>query len=160
MKGGYHMLANEMLAKEIMNREVIVVKEEDTIEDVIKLLLEHNISGIPVVDDQRRVIGIVTEGDIIYRSKKLQIPTYFTILDSYIFLESTKNFEKDLKKMAAYKVSEVMTKKVITVEQDEKIEEIATLMTTKRINRIPIVDNGKIVGIVSRRDIIQAYAKE
>jgi len=149
-----------MLAKDIMNRDVITVKEQDTVEDVIKLLLEHNISGVPVVDEENKIVGIVTEGDIIFRSKKLQIPTYFTILDSYIFLESTKNFEKDLKKMAAYRVSDVMTKKVVTVEQDETIEEIATLMTTKRINRIPIVEKGKLVGIVSRRDIIKAYAKE
>lgn len=149
-----------MLAKDIMNCDVVTVKEEDTVENVIKLLLENNISGVPVVDEEGTVIGIVTEGDIIFRSKKLHIPTYFTILDSYIFLESTKNLENDIRKMAAYRVKEVMTKKVITVEQDETIEEIATLMTTKKINRIPIVDKGKIVGIVSRRDIIKAYAKD
>lgn len=155
MKGGY-----QMLVKEIMNRDVITVTEENTVEDVIKLLLEHNISGVPVINEEKKVVGIVTEGDIIFRSKKLQIPTYFTILDSYIFLESTKNFKNDLKKMVAYKVTDVMTKKVFTVEQEASIEDIATLMTTKKINRIPIVDKGVLVGIVSRRDIIKAYAKE
>ncbi|MDR5659335.1 CBS domain-containing protein [Serpentinicella sp. ANB-PHB4] len=149
-----------MLAKEIMNTEVISVTQDETVETVIKLLLEHNISGVPVIDKEEVVIGIVTEGDLIFKSKKLQIPTYFTILDSYIFLESTKNLEKDIKKMAAYKIKDIMTTEVFTVEEDATIEDVATLMTTKRVNRIPVTKDGRLTGIVSRRDIIKAYAQE
>jgi len=148
-----------MLAKDIMTKEVITVKQDNTIEEVIKLVLEHNISGLPVVDEDNKVIGIITEGDLIYRSKKLHIPTFFTLLDSYIFLENPKNLEEQLKKMTGYKVKDVMTEDVIAVDHEETIEEIATIMSRKNINRIPVLKEGKLVGIVSRRDIIKAYAR-
>ncbi|GAB6085281.1 CBS domain-containing protein [Alkaliphilus crotonatoxidans] len=147
-----------MLAREIMTKDVITVKREDTVEHVIKLLMEHNVSGLPVVDEENHVVGMITEGDLIYRSKKLQIPSYFTILDSYIFLESTKTIQEQIRKMVGYRVEDVMTEKVISVDVEENIEEIATLMATKKVNRVPITENGKLVGIVSRRDIIKAYA--
>lgn len=148
-----------MLAKEIMTVNVISVKKEDTVENVIKLLMDNNISGMPVIDEDNRVIGIVTEGDLIYRSKKLQIPSYFTILDSYIFLENPKTINEQLRKMVGYKVEDIMTEDVIMVDEDEEVEEIATIMTSKKINRVPVVKDGKLVGIVSRRDIIRAYAR-
>jgi len=148
-----------MLAKDIMTKEVITVKQDNTIEEVIKLVLENNISGLPVVDEDNKVIGIITEGDLIYRSKKLHIPTFFTLLDSYIFLENPKNLEEQLKKMTGYKVKDVMTEDVIAVDHEETIEEIATIMSRKNINRIPVLKEGKLVGIVSRRDIIKAYAR-
>lgn len=87
-----------MLAKDIMTKNVISVKKEDLVENVIKILMDQNISGVPVVNDKDHVIGIVTEGDLIYRSKKLKIPTFFSILDGYVFLESTKTIEQQLKK--------------------------------------------------------------
>ncbi len=147
-----------MLAKEIMTKEVISVKSQDLVEDVIKILMDKNISGVPVVDDENHVIGIVTEGDLIYRSKKLKIPTFFSILDGYVFLESTKTIEKQLKKMVGYRVEDVMTVDVITVEEDQTVEDVATLMTKEKINRVPVVAAGKLVGIISRRDIIRSYS--
>lgn len=141
-----------------MTREVISVKSQDLVEDVIKILMEKNISGVPVVDDEEHVIGIVTEGDLIYRSKKLRIPTFFSILDGYVFLESTKTIEKQLKKMVGYRVEDVMTTEVITVEEDQTVEDVATLMTKEKINRVPVVANDRLVGIISRRDIIRSYS--
>jgi len=147
-----------MLAKDIMTKDVISVKSQDLVEDVIKILMEKNISGVPVVDDEERVIGIVTEGDLIYRSKKLRIPTFFSILDGYVFLESTKTIEKQLKKMVGYRVEDVMTTEVITVEDDQTVEEVATLMTKEKINRVPVIKDNRLVGIISRRDIIRSYS--
>lgn len=147
-----------MLAKEIMTKDVISVKSKDLVEDVIKILMEKNISGVPVVDDDNHVIGIVTEGDLIYRSKKLKIPTFFSILDGYVFLESTKTIEKQLKKMVGYRVEDVMTTDVITVDEEQTVEEVATLMTKEKINRVPVVADEQLVGIISRRDIIRSYS--
>lgn len=149
-----------MLAKDIMTREVITARKEDTVEDVIKLLLDHNVSGLPVVDEENRVVGIITEGDLIYRSKNLHLPAYFTLLDSYIFLENPKNLETQIRKMAGYKVEEVMTAEVIVVNEEETIETVATLMTEKKVNRIPVVKKDELVGVISRRDIIKAYASK
>ena len=147
-----------MLAKDIMTKNVISVKKEDLVENVIKILMDQNISGVPVVDEKGQVIGIVTEGDLIYRSKKLKIPTFFSILDGYVFLESTKTIEQQLKKMVGYRVEDVMTKDVITVEEDATVEDVATVMTKENINRVPVVKNKILVGIISRRDIIRSYS--
>jgi CBS domain-containing protein len=147
-----------MLAKDIMTRDVIAVKSQDLVENVIKILMEKNISGVPVVDDDNHVIGIVTEGDLIYRSKKLKIPTFFSILDGYVFLESTKTIEKQLKKMVGYRVEDVMTTDVITVREDQTVEDVATIMTKEKINRVPVVKDERLVGIISRRDIIRSYS--
>ncbi|MCD5410771.1 MAG: CBS domain-containing protein [Clostridiales bacterium] len=149
-----------MLVKDIMTTNVISVKKEQKIENAVKILMDNNFSGMPVVDVENKVIGVITEGDLIYRSKKLRIPTFFTILDSYIFLESMKNLEKQIKKMVGYRVEDVMTVDVITVTEDTTVEEIATIMTRKKINRVPVVKEGVLVGVVSRRDIIKAYARE
>ena len=148
-----------MKVNEIMTTEVITTRKDNTVEDVIKLLVEHNISGVPVVDDENYVVGIITEGDIIYRSKKLRIPSYFTILDSYIFLDNPNSVQEQMKKMVGYKVEDVMSDTVIVVKEDESVEEEATIITHKKVNRLPVVKDGKLVGIVSRRDIIKAYAK-
>lgn len=147
-----------MLAKDIMTKDVISVKSQDLVEDVIKILMDKNISGVPVVDDEDHIIGIVTEGDLIYRSKKLRIPTFFSILDGYVFLESTKTIEKQLKKMVGYRVEDVMTTEVITVGDEQTVEEVATIMTKKKINRVPVVKDNRLVGIISRRDIIRSYS--
>lgn len=149
-----------MLAKDIMTKEVITVTKEDNVETVIKLILEHNISGLPVINEESHVIGIITEGDLIYRSKKLHVPSFFTLLDSYIFLENPKNLEGELKKITGYKVKDVMTEDVVTVSADDEIEKIATFMAKDNINRIPVVKDKKLVGIVSRRDIIKGYANQ
>lgn len=149
-----------MLVKDIMTKHVFTVKKEEKIENAVKILMDNNFSGMPVVDDENKVVGIITEGDLIYRSKKLRIPAFLTVLDSYIFLESMKNLEKQIKKMVGYRVEDVMTVGVITAKENTTVEEIATIMTNKKVNRIPIVKDGVLVGVVSRRDIIKAYARE
>lgn len=148
-----------MLAKDIMTKEVVAVHKDEAIESVIKLLLEKDISGAPVVDDENVLVGIVSEGDLIYKSKKFHFPLYFTILDSYIFLEKPKMIEEQISKMTAYKVESMMSTEVHSASESATIEEIATIMNEKGVNRIPIVDeNRKVVGIVTRKDIIKSYS--
>ncbi len=151
-------MGEELRAKDIMTKDVITVKKDHTVNQVIEILMDKNISGVPVVNDEDQVIGIVTEGDLIYRSKKLEIPRYFTILDSYIFLDNTKKMEEQIRKMVGYRVEDIMTKDVIVVDKEDTLEEIATVMTKKSVNRVPVVADAKLVGIVTRRDIIRAYA--
>lgn len=153
-------MADERRAKDIMTRDVITVTKDQTVNQVIEILMDKNISGLPVVDENGKVIGIVTEGDLIYRSKKLEIPRYFTILDSYIFLDNTKKMEEQIRKMVGYRVKDIMTSEVIVVDAEETVEEIATIMTKKNVNRVPVIQEGMLVGIVTRRDIIRAYASD
>ena len=146
-----------MKAQDIMKKNVITVKETDTVEDVAKVLLEYGIGGVPVVKEDGRVVGIITEGDLIYQGKKFKIPAFIEILGGVFYFDEPRRIEKDLKKMVATKAVDVMSTKVTSVEENTPLEDIATLMVEKEINRVPVVDSqGKLVGIISRQDIIRS----
>ncbi len=149
-----------MQAKDIMTTDVITVAPEATVEEVAKIITDRGVSGVPVVDSNGKLVGIVTEGDIIARSKKLHIPTHFQLLGGVIYLEGTKKLEKDLQKMVAFQVKDLMTAKVFTVSPEAPVEEIATIMTEERVNRIPVVEHGKLVGIISRADIVRTLIRK
>ena len=149
-----------MNAKDIMTPNVITVKKTDSVEHAIKLLLENNVTGLPVVDEKNHVLGIITEGDLIYRGGEITPPRYLAIFDSYIFLDSPNKFEKQLKKMTGMFVEDVMTSPVIVIESNKVVDDAAKLMTKHKVNRLPVVENEILVGIISRRDIIKSYASK
>lgn len=148
-----------MLAKDIMTKEVITVKPDTKVEEVASLLVENKISGIPVVNDNNEVIGVVTEKDLIVKASELKVPFYITLFDSIIFLENPIRFNNDLKKYVASQVKDAMTTNVQVVEEDTPVTEIASIMQKKRVNRVPVVRNGKLVGIITRNDILKSVVK-
>lgn len=143
-----------MKAKEIMTREVRTVKPDTTVDEIAKILANNHISGVPVVDDDDHIVGIVTEHDLLLKDEiehavpRMALFGLFVVPDELIY----KAYE-DYHKVHA---SEIMTKKVITFLEDTEVTEIALFMHKHKINRVPIVRNGKLVGIVSRGDIIRA----
>jgi CBS domain-containing protein len=148
-----------MLAKEIMTKDVITVKPEDTVKDAAKLLAEHKISGMPVVNGEREVVGIVSEGDFIVRSQKLKVPSYIQILGGIIYLDDPREFKEELRRVAAYLVKDIMTEEVVTVDEDTEVEEVASIMFEEGVNRVPVVDaENRLAGIVSRADIVRSLA--
>lgn len=149
-----------MLAKDIMTVDVITVTPDDTVEDVIRLLVDNKVSGIPVVNAGSEVVGIVTEGDLMVRSQKLRVPSYIQILGGVIYLDDPAEFKEELKKSVAVKVEDIMTTDPIIVEEDTPVDEIATIMADSGVNRLPVVKNEKLVGIVSRADIIRSLARK
>lgn len=149
----------EMLAKDIMTSEVITVKAHDQVDEVARLLVDHQISGIPVIDEKRHVIGIVTEKDLIIKASQLRVPFYVTLFDSIIFLENPIRFKNDLKKYTAVNVEDAMTEKVVVVEEDTEVSDVVRLMQNKRINRVPVVRHGELVGIITRNDVIKSMVK-
>lgn len=145
-----------MKAKDIMTRDVITVTAETTVKEVAQLLIKHKISGLPVVDEDGKVIGMVSEGDLIYQDKKLHTPAFLEILGGIIFLENPQRLGNDLMKMTAATVGAVMTKKVFTIGEDTSVSDAATLMIEKQVNRLPVVNKaGKLVGILTRQDLIK-----
>jgi CBS domain-containing protein len=148
-----------MQAKDIMTKEVLTVKEDMTVEEVAKFLVEHRISGAPVVDETDKLKGIITEADLIIRDKKVHIPTVIQLLEGVIYLESPKRFEEEMGRILGQKVSEVMTKAVVTITPNTYIEDVATLMSTERKYLLPVVEKDKIVGIVGKADVVKAIAK-
>jgi len=144
-----------MKVKDVMTAAVITVASGDSVEKCARLLQEHNISGLPVVDKDNKVIGMVTEGDLIRRASRIKAPGYLEILGGLIYLGSPKKFVDELKRAMAHEAGHLMSAKVITVQPGDDIEKAATLMLDKDIGRLPVVDSeGALVGIVSRRDIM------
>jgi len=147
-----------MNAQKIMTWNVVTVKEDLLVKDLAKILSENRISGVPVVDDAGKVIGIVTENDLIDQTKKIHIPTVVSIFDSFLFLESTEKLEKDLKKMAASTVKDICSREIVSVNIDAPLDEIATLMSEKKVHTLPVMDGGKLVGVIGKSDIIRTLA--
>lgn len=143
-------------ARDIMTQEVITVQPNAPIRDLAEIFIEHNISGVPVVDDKGKVLGIATESDLIFHSKRLKVPTVLTILDSFIFLDSPEKMEQELRKIAAASVSDVYTTPPVTITPDTPLDEIASLMTEKQVHTLPVLDDSeKMIGIVGKKDIIR-----
>jgi CBS domain-containing protein len=147
----------KLLAKDIMVKKVITIKKEASIEKLSELLLKNKISGVPVVDDDGKMVGIATEGDLIIRDSDLHFPRYFKLLDSIIYLESLNKFKSNLKKYLGTKVEDVMTAKVRTVREDTPVSEVANIMIRNNVNRVPVLNRkGGLVGIITRADIVKS----
>jgi len=145
-----------MRAGDIMRREVRTVGPDATVEEVAAILAEAEYSGLPVVDEEDRVIGIVTEADLLARAKRLNLPKFFPFLGGVIYLEDPRRFEEELRKATAARVRDVMTAEVVTVTEDTPLEDVATLLVERGINRVPVVRDGRLVGIITRDDILRA----
>ena len=144
-----------MYIKDIMTSEIVTVREDDTVEKCANLLITHNLSGLPVLDESGKVKGIVTEGDLIRRASRVKGPAALEVLGGIFYLESPKKFMDDLKKTMGNSAKDIMTKEVITVDPDKLIEEAATLLVQNKIKRLPVIDKeGNLIGIVSRKDIM------
>ncbi|SCI36800.1 MULTISPECIES: CBS domain-containing protein [unclassified Romboutsia] len=152
---------NNKKAKDIMTTDVIVAKKGDTISKVANILISGKIGGMPVVDDDNKVIGVISETDIIKKEKKAHSTPFINVLEGIIFLDNFNKMEKDLKEISAYKVEDLMSTNIITVNEDDTFDNIANLMINKSINRVPVVDKeNKLKGIICRYDIIRAMYNE
>ncbi len=144
-----------MLVKDIMTKDVITVSSDDSVEKCAKLLQENDISGLPVIDEEDHVVGIVTEGDLIRRASRIKAPGYLEILGGLIYLGSPKKFVDELQRAMAVTAGQLMSIDVVSIRPDDKVEKAATVMVEKGINRLPVLDvRDKLIGIVSRRDIM------
>jgi len=141
--------------KDIMTKELITVSPDTEIVQATKLLLENRINGIPVTDETGKLVGILCQSDLIAQQKKLPIPSFFTFLDGLITLTSMKQIEKQVRKIAAITVAQAMTPNPVTVQPETDIETVAALMVDKNFHTIPVVDEGKLVGIVGKEDILK-----
>jgi CBS domain-containing protein len=147
-----------LTARDIMHAEVVTIGPDATVRELADLLAQHRISGVPVVDTEGAVVGIVTEGDVILQDAELHFPHYIQFLDSTIYLESVRKFEERFRKTFGNKVADVMSTEVVTVSPDATIHELTTLMADNEVNRLPVVDEGRLVGIITRGDIVSAIA--
>ena len=147
-------------ARDIMNRKVITVTPDTSVEELGRLFMEKNISGAPVIDENGDIYGIVTENDLISKEKRFHIPTIITIFDAIIPLQTDAAVEKEIKRMAATTVGDICTREVVTVDEEMSLNDIATIMTEKKIHILPVLREGRLVGIIGKKDVIRAIAGE
>jgi len=146
-------------AKDIMTKEVITVQPGATVEALARILMDNKISGVPVVDENNQLTGIVTENDLIRKNKRLHIPTVIRLFDAFILLGSDR-MENEIKKMAATTVGEICTKEVVSIKEETSLDEIATIMAEQHIHLLPVLRDGHVAGIVGKADMVRAMTDE
>ena len=149
----------QYFVRDIMTRDIVKVRPDTSVSDIALLMSQHRISGIPVVDEQDRVLGVVTELDMVVRNTRFKLPAFFTLLNATIYLETPAHIKERLHHMLGLTAREIMSEKAMTITADASIEDLAELMVGRQANPIPVVENGGLAGIVSRSDIVRWMAK-
>jgi CBS domain-containing protein len=147
-------------ARDIMTPDPVTVTEDMPVRDAARLMAERRVGAQTVLRDGA-LVGIVTEGDHIMQDVKVQFATYMHLLDGFImYPPAAARFETELKKAVGATVGDVMTRKPVTVNADAPIEVVATLLVDKDVSRLPVMDGDRLVGIVSKSDIVRSLASE
>ena len=138
-----------------MSRNVITVARDTEIAEATRILLENRINGVPVVDKEGKLVGILCQSDLMAQQKQFPLPSIFTLLDGYMPLSSMKRFEKEVEKIAAATIDQAMTPDPVTVGPGMSIEEVAILMVDKNFHTLPVVEGDRLIGIVGKEDVLR-----
>lgn len=146
--------------REIMDSSPATVAPDASVEEVVAALREHQLPGLPVVDADGRCVGIVTEADLVLPDDNgdLHIPHYVNLFGGTIFLEPLGRFEERLRKAFAANAADMMTRDPDTVDPDTSVRDAARLIHETGHNRLPVVEDGRLVGVVTRLDVLGALA--
>ena len=147
---------------DIMDPDPVTVRVDDDVQAVVSALKEHDLRGVPVVNEYGRCVGIVTESDLVIPDQQgdLHIPHYLELFGGVVFLEPLRRFEDRLRKAFAAGVRDLMTPEPVTIAPDASIKQAARLIAERHHDRIPVVEHGKLVGVVTRADVVGALAQE
>jgi CBS domain-containing protein len=148
-----------LTARDLMTADVVTISPDAPVKDAANLMVSKGISALPVVGADGKMVGIVTEADLIMQDVRVRFPSYLSLLGGFIELGSLSRFEHEVKKAVAASVGDMMTTDVITVGPDASVDEIATTMIDRDISRIPVVEGDKLAGIVSKHDIVASIGR-
>ena len=143
--------------REIMHKDWPTLGPDTTVEEAIKLFAEARISGAPVADAEGRLLGILTEGDLIFRDAEIKAPGFLDILGGIIPLGDTEEYRREVLKSAGVTADEVMTGDPTTVDPDATLAECATLMAEERRKMLPVVEGERLAGVITRMDILTLH---
>jgi len=144
-------------ARDIMNAEPPFCELDTSIQDIAKRFANESVSGMLVVDEEKRLLGVITESDLIDQQAKLHVPTVMAVFDMVIPLGADK-FEHELSRMQALVAEDLMTTEVKTIQVDTSLAEIASMMGEDDVHHLPVLEDNTVVGLISRREIIQALS--
>ena len=151
-----------LAVRDIMDAEPVTVSPTDDVETVVRILRRHELPGVPVVNEGGRCVGIVTEADLVLADEQgdLHLPHYIELFGGVVFLEPLHRFEERLKKAFASTVADLMTEDPVTVEPDASVAEAGRVIVHRGHNRLPVVEHGRLVGVVTRVDVLEALTRD
>lgn len=144
-----------MKVKEIMTRDVICISPSEQLKDIYRIFCEKKIGGVPVVDEKKNILGIVTKKELL----AALLPDYFDMIDDFLFIDDFGELEKILESIPELRLfiaEDLMMRKVITIDEDASVMKVPALMNKYGVRRVPVVKEGKLVGIITRTDICRA----
>lgn len=150
-------MPREMLVRQVMTTDVVTFNPDEDVESATKRLLDRGVDGAPVVDEEGRVVGILSTDDLLVQETQLHYPTVFSLFGAYLELPSShRKFEEELRRAVGAVVGDVMHKDPVTCAADDTLERAATLMHDRDVSRLPVTSDGRLVGIIARGDILRA----
>jgi CBS domain-containing protein len=149
-----------LTVRDIMDADPVSVTVADSVEAVLHVMRDHDLNGVPVVNEGGRCVGIITEADLVLsdENEDFHLPHYFQLFGGLVFLERWSHFEERARKAFAATAEDMMTEDPITIEPDATIREAAGLIARKKHNRLPVIEHGRLVGIVTRVDVLDGLA--
>ena len=151
----------EIKVRDAMMPDPITVLPETPVTDVARVMIKNGIGGVPVVNKEGDLLGIITESDLIVQDTDVKFPSFVHFLDGYVFVPgSIHRFEEKFLKAVAATAEDLMTADIITVDADDPVEDTATLMSKKRLKRFPVISEGQLVGIITMRDIVKLISRD
>ena len=151
-----------LTVRDIMESEPVSVTVADSVETVLHVMRDHELSGVPVVNEGGRCVGIITEADLVLsdEGEDFHLPHYFELFGGIVFLESWSHFEERARKAFAATAEEMMTPDPVTIAPDATVREAARVIARKKHNRLPVVEHGRLVGMVTRVDVLEGLTAE
>lgn len=149
-----------MKVHDIMTEDVFTVAPDMPVGEVAHIMREYDYSGLPVIDEQRRLLGVITEMDLIARHARPHYPRYIQIMDTRIFLERPDKFNEELRRILAVTAEQIMTQDPPTASPDDDVEDVTTIMAERQFNPIPVVnEQDEVVGIIACHDLLEIIAR-
>jgi len=151
-----------LTVRDIMETDVPTVLPTDSVETVLRVMREHELPGVPVINEGGRCIGIITDADLVLSEEEgdLHLPHYFELFGGVVFLEPLRRFEQRLRKAFSSTARDLMTEDPVTIEPHESVQQAARVIARSKHNRLPVVDHGRLVGVVTRLDVLDALTRD
>jgi CBS domain-containing protein len=151
-----------LTVRDVMDAEPVSVTPETAVQDVVRILRDHELGGVPVVNDGGRCIGIITENDLVMAGDEgdLHLPHFIELFGGIVFLESLHKFESRLRRALASKAEDMMTEDPTVIEPTETLQQAGRTMAHSGHNRLPVVEHGRLVGMVTRVDVLDGLTRE
>jgi CBS domain-containing protein len=151
-----------LTVRDIMDTDPVSVTVADSVETVLGVMREHDLRGVPVVNEGGRCVGIITEADLVLseEGEDFHLPHYFQLFGGVVFLERWSSFEERARKAFASTAEDMMTPDPITIEPDATVREAANVIARKKHNRLPVIEHGRLVGVVTRVDVLDGLTSD